>query len=158
MVYRLVVFICIVITVAACKKSQKIPSNILSQQKMQAVVWDMMRADQYLGDFVFPRDTSLVKDSESIHYYQQVLAIHKLSKEQFTRSWKYYNEHPALMQAIMDSIGKMPVSNFTPPITPTADTDYSAKPGQNTVDLMPGQTILIDSLRKKKNKKNLEVQ
>jgi hypothetical protein len=122
---KLIVLFCIVI--AACKTKEHIPSDILSQDKMQSVVWDMMRADQYLGDFVFPTDTSLNKDSQSIRMYQQVLAIHQLSKEEFTRSWNYYKAHPALMQQIMDTVSRKQV-NASPIVTPLPDSNLTLPP------------------------------
>jgi hypothetical protein len=94
---------------------------------MQAIVWDMMRADQYLGDFVFPKDTSINKDSQSIRMYQQILAIHKLSKEEFNRSWNYYKAHPALMQQIMDTVSRKPV-NASPITAPVPDSLLPPEP------------------------------
>jgi len=149
-VYRWVVLVCSVLTISSCNKSQKIPSNVLTQDKMQAVVWDMMRADQFLGDFVFAYDTTANKDSQSIRLYQQVLAIHKLSKEDFNRSWKYYKDHPALMQIIMDSIGRKQVNG---PSVVNAIPD-TALPVTPTKKFVPRP----DTILRKRNKKDLQVQ
>ena len=53
--------------------------DILPQKKMQAVLWDMMRADQFLTDYVLNKDSSLNKITESLKYYQQIFAIHKIT-------------------------------------------------------------------------------
>ena len=42
---------------AGCKNKNAVPGNILPQSKMQAVIWDMMRADQFLTDYVLNKDT-----------------------------------------------------------------------------------------------------
>jgi hypothetical protein len=76
---------------------------------MQSVVWDMMRADQFLLDFVLNKDSTKNKKDESIRMYRQVLAIHGLSHEDFQRNMDYYRSHPSLMRAVMDSISKMQV-------------------------------------------------
>lgn len=73
---------------------------------MQAVLWDMMRADQFLADYVLNKDTSLKKDETRFNMYQQVFAIHKIDKEIYQRSLNYYMDHPDLLKVILDSISK----------------------------------------------------
>ena len=92
------------VTLAACTKKSTIPRDVLSQKKMQAVLWDMMRADQFLTDFVINKDTTANRDTESIRLYREIFAIHHISKKEFQRSFAFYNEHPAFLKPIMDSI------------------------------------------------------
>lgn len=104
--------------VIACKNKSAIPSNILSQKEMQAVLWDMMRADQFLNDYVFIRDTTANKVKESTLYYNQIFAIHKISADQFEKSFAFYKDHPILFRAIMDSMGKVSAEAPTQVVTP----------------------------------------
>jgi Domain of unknown function (DUF4296) len=90
--------------IAGCKSKDAIPGSVLPQKKMQAVLWDMMRADQFLADYVLNKDTSLKKKTESIKLYQQILAINGVTKEKFERSFSFYKSHPLLLKVIMDSI------------------------------------------------------
>ena len=90
--------------IAGCKSKEEIPRNILPQKKMQAVLWDMMRADQFLADYILNRDTSLKKKTESIKLYQEIFDINKITKENFQQSFAFYQSHPALLKIIMDSI------------------------------------------------------
>jgi hypothetical protein len=83
-----------------------VPSGILSPKEMQAVMWDMLRADQFLTSFVFNKDSTLNKTTESIKYYQQVFSIHQISEEEFQKSFSYYKAHPSLFKIIMDSLSK----------------------------------------------------
>lgn len=92
------------VSLAACNKKNAIPGDVLPQKKMQAVLWDMMRADQFLTDYVMNRDTTANRDTESIKLYRAIFAIHHISKKEFQRSFVFYNEHPALLKPIMDSI------------------------------------------------------
>ena len=101
--YRLIIFIPIIF-IFGCKSKDAVPSGVLSQKKMQSVVYDMMRADQFLNDYVLNKDTSLNKKIESTKLYQQVFSINKVTKENFEKSFKFYKEHPALLKVIMDSI------------------------------------------------------
>ena len=102
---------------AGCKNKNSIPNSVLPQKKMQAILWDMMRADQFLADYVLNKDSSLNKTTESLKYYQQIFAIHKTSKEEFQHSFSFYKSRPVLLKAIMDSISK-----------PTGDIAALAKP------------------------------
>ena len=90
-----------------CKRGDRIPANVLPQKEMQTVLWDMMRVDQYLTDYVLPHDSALDKKAETIRLYQQVFSIHKITEEEFQRSFSFYKSHPALLKVIMDSISKV---------------------------------------------------
>lgn len=101
------------------------------------ILWDMMRADQFLADYVLNKDSSLKKIPESLKYYQQIFAIHKVSKEEFQHSFSFYQSHPVLLKALMDSIST-PVNDVPKQLT---------KP--DTISPIPGQ----DTSRMKKRKK-----
>ena len=98
--------ICCLFFIIGCKNKNRIPAGVIPQKKMQAIVWDMMRADQFLTDFVLSKDSSLDKRTESIKLYTKVFAIHQISKEQYEQSFSFYKKHPALLIVIMDSISR----------------------------------------------------
>ena len=98
----LLIISCVILV--ACKNKKAIPGGILPQKKMQEVLWDMMRADQFLTDFVINKDTAANRDTESIKLYRSIFAIHHISKKEFRESFLFYNDHPALLKTIMDSI------------------------------------------------------
>ena len=81
--------ICCSFIISGCKNNNRIPSAIIPAKKMQAILWDIMRADQFLGDFVLPKDSSLDKKTESARLYGQVFSIHHISKEQFGESFSF---------------------------------------------------------------------
>ena len=101
----LIIF-CFFLFITGCKNKNKVPGGIIQQKKMQSILWDMMRADQFLGDFVLKKDSTLNKKIESIKLYGKVFAIHQISKEQFMKSFSFYKSHPALFKAIMDSLSQ----------------------------------------------------
>lgn len=96
--------VCSLFIITGCKNKNRIPSGIIPPKKMQAILWDMMRADQFLSDFVLNKDSGLDKRAESIQLYGKVFAIHHISKEQFGESFSFYKTHPALFKVIMDSL------------------------------------------------------
>ena len=102
--------LCLSVFIIGCKSKDRIPAGVLSPKKMQAVIWDMMRADQFLTDYVLNRDTALKKKTESIKLYQQILDINQVSKEEFQHSFSFYKSNPLLLKAIMDSISNISVA------------------------------------------------
>lgn len=128
------------------------PKNVLRQEKMQAVMWDMIRADQFLASFVFSRDTAVNKVAESHRLYDTIFAIHQVTKEEFRRSYEYYSTRPQLMKTLMDSVALM-----QPAIPATASTDepvIQPKPDTTLVKPKPGR---LDTIRKKKGIRNLQI-
>jgi hypothetical protein len=127
----------VVIFTAGCKGKNAIPNSVLPQKKMQAILWDMMRADQFLADYVLNKDSSLNKTTESLKYYQQIFAIHKTSKEEFQHSFSFYKSRPGLLKAIMDSIS-----------TPPSDTAALAKPDSVSASPTLNKDTAIKNLQK----------
>jgi hypothetical protein len=123
-----------VFLLAGCNNNNGVPNGVMPPPKMQAVLWDMMRADQFLADYVINKDTSANKKTETLKYYQQIFAIHKIDEEDFQQSFSYYKSHPALLKAIMDSISKPapelltpPLATDTPALAPTPVLDSTVK-------------------------------
>lgn len=98
----------IILLLAGCGSKNKVPSDVLPPAKMQAVMWDILRADQFLGSYVFIKDSSLNKQNESLRMYDRVLDLHQTNMEEFRRSFAYYQAHPQLMKVIMDSLSQLP--------------------------------------------------
>src|SRR5690349_18095724 len=103
--------------------SSKHPRDILPASKMQAVMWDLVRADE-LADYKAIKDTSLNKWTNHAVYYQQILQIHQISQDQFKKSMQYYESHPTELQAIIDSLqAKAERQKREQPEQPTYPTD-----------------------------------
>lgn len=108
-------------------------------------MWDMMRADQFLNDFVLNKDSNLNKTSESIRYYQEVLAVHRISAKEFQKSFSYYRSHPVLFRAIMDSLSQAPGEAPTQIVKPAIIMD--------SLQSIPGKSVPVDSGFKIKKRK-----
>lgn len=134
---------------AGCKNKNAIPGNVLPQKKMQTVLWDMMRADQFLADYVLNKDTSLKRKTESIKLYQQILAINGVTKEKFERSFTFYKSNPVLLKVIMDSI-----VNAAP--EPVADTTRH-DPIKDSLKTAVDSVIIKDTTRVLKKLKRLRL-
>ncbi|MBL0152950.1 MAG: DUF4296 domain-containing protein [Chitinophagaceae bacterium] len=124
----------------ACGRKNKLPAGVLPAEKMEDVMWDVMRTDQFLTDFVFIKDSSLNKDAVSMGYYQRIFREHAITREEFQTSFKYYQKHPALLKAVMDSISTRPELKPEEIYKPVlADTAMQHK--NDTVISAPGDTV-----------------
>jgi len=80
-----------------------VPRDILPQDKLGPIIFDLLRADEYLNNFIL-KDTLLNREKEAIKLYQQVFHIHKITSKDFFRSYKYYQAHPDNNKQIVDSL------------------------------------------------------
>ena len=96
--------ICIIILCIffSCTQKKKVPEDILPPDKMGRLVFDIMRADELL---IQKKTDSIAKDSFSqSNLYKSVFKLHKTNKEEFRRSFVFYENHPDLMKIILDSM------------------------------------------------------
>ena len=99
---KLVLIIAMVSLFFSCSKS-KLPNGILLPEKMQAVFWDYMRADVYVNEYI-KKDSSRDLQKESAKLQQQVFQLHKISREEFYKSYEYYLSHQAEMKIMLDTL------------------------------------------------------
>lgn len=115
----------------SCSDNKGVPSGILPREEMQNVLWDMIQADQY--------STYLAKDSahvnlklENLRLYEQVFRLHHVSREQFSKSYKYYMNHPDLTQPLFDSLlsmgNRLRSENYNRPVTRNVSPPPAALP------------------------------
>jgi hypothetical protein len=83
--------------------SNGIRNGILPHERMQPVVYDLIRVDEFINNYVIKDSTIDIKKKRSI-LYEQVFKIHKTSREQFFASYKYYQQHPKLQKELFDSL------------------------------------------------------
>jgi hypothetical protein len=89
------------VSLFSCKSS--VPGDVLPPKKMQAVLWDVLQANE-MAEYYGATDSAFKGLSKHVEYYQRVFAIHKISKEDFTRSLTYYEDHPSRLKPILDSL------------------------------------------------------
>ncbi|MDP4260931.1 MAG: DUF4296 domain-containing protein [Bacteroidota bacterium] len=102
---------------SSCSDKGGTPRGILPKEKMQAVLWDMISAAEFLNGYVLNKD-SVNKLAESSKIYGRVFQVNHITREEFDKSYSYYRGHPELMQTMLDSLGKKraPVIPSPPPI------------------------------------------
>ena len=100
---RLIMLVFLLGSLISCGNNDKRPSGILEEKKMQAVLWDVIKADVYTAQFI-KKDSAKNAAEENLELQQQIFAIHKISKEDFYRSYDYYRSHTAEFQVMLDSM------------------------------------------------------
>jgi len=96
------------LVLASCGNKKNLPAEILPPAKMQAVLWDVFRADAFTSDFI-RKDTLKKPEAELAKLQLQIFAVHKVTKESFYKSYEYYKTHPDIMQPFLDSM----IARFT---------------------------------------------
>lgn len=91
-----------VFSLVSCTDKDKIPSGVLSKNKMQQVIWDMMQAERYTATFL--KDSTKNTKAETFKLYAQVFAIHGITKDQFVKSYKFYMGRPDIARVMFDSL------------------------------------------------------
>lgn len=89
--------------IAACNSATKVPAGVIAINPMKELMWDIAKVETYANQHIARNSTKNVRN-ETLNLYQQVFAIHKTSKEQFTESIKYYEAHPEKHKVLLDSL------------------------------------------------------
>ena len=96
-------FIGFLVLCTSCSDKNKVPAGVLSMQNMREVLWDMAKADRFVSEFV-EKDSLKDKKAESIKLYEEVFALHKISRETFQKSLAFYESRPDLLKTVFDSL------------------------------------------------------
>jgi hypothetical protein len=92
-----------VITSFGCVQKNKIPGDVLPQNKMRSIMWDLMVADAYISEYI-QKDSTKNAPAESLRLYEQVFRLHATDKEAFKKSLVFYQSRPDLLKVITDSL------------------------------------------------------
>jgi len=89
---------------AACSDKTKVPGGILPKEKMSQVIWDLAQADQYAALYIAKDSAKSDRKAETMKLYEAVFRLHHVTREQFSKSYRWYLDHPALNQVLFDSV------------------------------------------------------
>ncbi|HEX2606914.1 MAG TPA: DUF4296 domain-containing protein [Flavisolibacter sp.] len=87
----------------ACADEKKLPPKILGADSMQVVLYDMLEADEMVTYNVL-KDSSYQSGATRIALYEKVFNKHKITKDQFQESLRYYESRPDFLKGIFDSL------------------------------------------------------
>lgn len=86
----------------ACGQADKTPGDVIAPDKMRDILLDMNYAEVFGRDQ--GADTTRLSDSAREQnvkkYYVQILQLHKVSKDEFMHSYRYYEAHSDKLETI----------------------------------------------------------
>jgi Domain of unknown function (DUF4296) len=99
------VWFCIVMFVLcfSCSNRKQIPSNILGQEAMVKILFDIALAEEFAISYKV-KDPKIDKDSAIALEVDKVFKIHKISQEKFRTSYEFYKSRPDLFRVIVDTV------------------------------------------------------
>ena len=100
---RHIFFVLLILCSVSCGNNDELPEAILKPEKMQAVLWDILKAEAYTAEML-KKDSSKNAIEENRKLQQQVFAIHKVTSDQFYKSYDHYKNDPASFKVMLDSM------------------------------------------------------
>jgi hypothetical protein len=104
---RIVLTLALAFVLFSCSDKEQLPSEVLPEQQMREVLWDLARVDEFVNTFVRVSDSA--KRAESARLYNEVYKIHETSKPEVDKSFTFYQSRPDLLQPILDSLSRREV-------------------------------------------------
>jgi Domain of unknown function (DUF4296) len=101
---RGVLLIMLILAGAGCSDKNSVPRDILPENKMEQVMWDMAQADQYAALYLAKDSAHIDRKAETMRLYAEVFRLHEVTPEEFRKSYRYYLDHPELNQVLFDSV------------------------------------------------------
>lgn len=86
-----------------CIQDKKVPNDILKQNEMRKIMWDLMRADAYIANFIM-KDSTKNQKEESAMLYEKIFEIHSTTRDAFQKSLAFYQSRPDLFKTVSDSL------------------------------------------------------
>ncbi len=85
--------------ICSCTKKKE----ILPPEKMQAVMWEYIKADIYVSEYL-KKDSSINIEKEHAAILKKIFAKYNISKEIFFENYQYYTSRSELMNPLLDTI------------------------------------------------------
>jgi len=86
----------------ACASSP-VPKGVLPPDQMQKIVYDLIRTDEFINNFVI-KDTAVDIKKKRSTLYAQVFKVNNTNRKEFYSSYKYYQQHPDIQKGLFDSL------------------------------------------------------
>jgi len=114
---RIIILFTALAFATSCNNKEQIPEGILKPDTMQVVLWDVLKAEAFTTDYI-KKDSAKNAAAENLKLQQQIFAIHKISKEDFYKSYDYYKTNTVVFKKIVDSmIAQAERKKYTTPKT-----------------------------------------
>ena len=89
--------------VTSCTDKSVTLTGILGKEKMQAVMWDIIRAEAFTDQFI-KKDSSKNVFQENMKLQNAIFSFHKVTRSEYYKSYDYYISHTDLIRVVLDSM------------------------------------------------------
>ena len=89
--------------IGGCKEKK---SNDIPKEKMQAVVLQLMKADEHIAR-MSAQDTTWKKSSKSAELYQKIFDLNNVDRVQFYKQMEFIIAHPIELKALLDEVNEL---------------------------------------------------
>jgi hypothetical protein len=148
-----------------CSDKNSVPSGILPHEKMEALMWDVIQAEQYSSAYLLKDSARIDLKLENLRLYDEVFRLHQVSRDEFRKSYQYYMGRADRAQTLFDSLlargnrlrtesysrpYRQPVVTTPSPVTttPSAVPPPAASPNSPVKKLPDSSRRLVDSSRR----------
>lgn len=91
------------VLIFSCSAKDDVPKGILKRDKMQEVLWDIIRADVYTTAFI-KHDSAGTEVIENLKLQAKIFKLHQVTKEDFYKSYTYYSNNKDKISLVLDSM------------------------------------------------------
>ena len=95
--------IVVLFTLASCGTKNKVPTEVLQPDKMQNILWDVVRS-QALSAEEARKDSTINEVAQTKVFVQKAFKIHNVTAEEYDKSYRWYTSHPDIMKVLLDSL------------------------------------------------------
>ena len=100
---KYLVFTLLIFLVIGCTNKSGTPAGIFGKEKMQAIMWDIIRAEAFTDQFI-KKDSSKNVFQENMKLQNAIFSIHKVTRSEYYKSYDYYISHTDLIRVVLDSM------------------------------------------------------
>ena len=100
---KYLVFTLLIFLVIGCTNKSGTPAGIFGKEKMQAIMWDIIRAEVFTDQFI-KKDSSKNVFQENMKLQNAIFSIHKVTRSEYYKSYDYYISHSDLIRGVLDSM------------------------------------------------------
>jgi len=134
----------LVLMASGCSDKDSVPADVLPHDKMEAVMWDVIQAEQYSANYLIKDTPRLDLKLENLRMYDEVFRLHQTSREQFRKSYNYYMGRADLAQVLFDSLlnkgNRLRTESYSRPARPVVTLAPAAVPPAAAPNVAPGKT------------------
>ena len=86
-----------------CACSSDVPKGVMPPSKMEGVLYDVLRADEWV-DFASLGDSTFHRISKRTALYDSVFRLNGITKDEYRKSMNFYQSRPDLFKEILQSL------------------------------------------------------